>query len=404
MNINNNKYFINIPYLILVVTMFLDIKFNSLAIVLLFLFSIIYLEKKRVYQRKYILIFSLLFFFNFLHIYNDRFDLRVLEYNLSYLVFPFAFFLKPLIIKRSFELILKSFLCSCIAVFLILFINAIYLQFSSIGNLYEINWFLFSYHDFVRVINIEPVYASIFAGFSVFISFYFFRNTNKKIYLFFVIILFLFQIMLTSRTPLAATIIVFIISVFQTYSFKKSILLMLLALTTIILLASFHSISRNRFLSTFYGMRSDKKLSNNWGVDSGKLSDRTLKWNSSLKVIKRNPLLGVGSIQMKDTLVVEYKKNNYLMGVQKRFDPHNQYLTEAISNGVFSSLILVLLLLIPFVLALKRRYILYSSFLLLMMLSLFTESVLYRQKGLVFYCFFNALFFSYYFLNKVEKQ
>ncbi|WP_170234440.1 O-antigen ligase family protein [Bizionia saleffrena] len=383
--------------------MFLDIKFNSIAIVLLFLFSITYLAKQRFNQRKYILIFSLLFFFNLLHVYNERFDFIVLESNLSYLIFPLIFFLKPIVNRRSFELILKSFLYCSIAMFLVLLFNAIYIQFFSIGNFYEINWFLFSYHDFVKIINIEPVYASIFAGFSVFISFYFFRNTNKNYFLIFIVILLLFQVMLTSRTPLVATFLILIISIFQTYSFKKSMLLMLLSLIIMMILVSLHSVSRNRLLSTFYGMQSDTKLSKNWGEDSGKLSDRTLKWDSSLEVIKRNPIIGVGAIQMKDSLVREYKKNNYLIGAQKRFDPHNQYLTETLSNGVFSGIALILLLLVPYILALRAKYILYSSFVLLIVFSLFTESVLYRQKGLVFYCFFNALFFSFYFLKSDKR-
>lgn len=402
MNILNNNYFNYLPYVILVVSMFLDIKFNSIAIILLLLFSIVYYERQTPLNGKLIFFFSGIFFFNFFHFYNNGFDFGILESSLSYFIFPLIFILKPIVDKSKFELILKTFLFCNIGVFLVCLGNAFYLQYSSIGNLYDINWFLFSYHDFARMIDIEPVYLSIFSGFSVFISFSLYRNTNRSIYVVCILALILFQIMLTSRTPLIATFVLLIINVFQTYSFKKSFGLMTVILLVFIMLISFHSVTKSRFISTFIGLKPETRLSKNWGEDSGKLSDRTVKWESTIKLIKRNVYVGVGSTNVKDSLVEEYKKNNYSVGVQKRFDPHNQYLTESLSNGIFSGIFLTLTLLVPCLWALKHKHILYSSFLMLVMFSFLTESVLIRQKGLVFYCFFNALLFAYYFYKRKE--
>ena len=399
----NNKFLQIPPYLFVIITMFLGLTLNSIAIIILFLYSIIFNNK---YSREniwFLIFLTSLFFFNFFHIYNNGFNFKILESKLSYLVFPLIFFFNPILNKQTYELILKFFLISNLTIFLICLFNAIYIQFLSIGNFYDINWFLFSYHDFVRVINIEPIHASVFSGLSVFISFYFFNKNNKRIYIYIILALVLFQVMLTSRMPLVATCIVLIISIFKTYSFKKSMLLMFLTLTLILSLGSLHSITRARFISVFKGVTPGTRLAINWGQESGKFSDRTLKWGSSVNIIKRNLLIGVGGTKMKDSLVEEYKKNNYRVGVKKRFDPHNQYLTETLSNGILSTVVLILLLTLPCLIAFKRGHILYFSFLLLNIFCLTTESLLYRQKGLVFYCFFNALFFSYYFFKKKEE-
>lgn len=119
---------------------------------------------------------------------------------------------------------------------------------------------------------------------------------------------------------------------------------------------------------------------------------RVLAWKASIKLIKENPILGVGTGDVRDELLKKYQEMGYTGVAQKNYNPHNQYLQTYLSTGVLGFLTLLLLLLIPFVLSLIKGKILYSLFSLLFLLNLTAESMLENQAGIVFFCFFNTIF------------
>jgi O-antigen ligase len=77
----------------------------------------------------------------------------------------------------------------------------------------------------------------------------------------------------------------------------------------------------------------------------------------------------------------------------KNYDPHNQYFSTTLELGMQGLLILLIALLIPLIVGLKRR----SALLVLLSVNLLFnsafESMLQRQSGIVFYMFWYCLLF-----------
>ena len=126
-------------------------------------------------------------------------------------------------------------------------------------------------------------------------------------------------------------------------------------------------------------------------------TERLLIWQSAVSVIKENVLVGVGTGDTNDALLKTYKTNQYSGALESRLNAHNQYLQTFIAIGIIGFLALMSMLFIPLYTALKKRDILYLLLLLLICFNLLFESMFERQAGVVFYAFFNGLFFFYMF-------
>jgi O-antigen ligase len=72
---------------------------------------------------------------------------------------------------------------------------------------------------------------------------------------------------------------------------------------------------------------------------------------------------------------------------------HNQYFEETLHNGIGGLLLFLISLLVPAYIALSRKDLIYLAFILIFSLCCITESMLTRQIGIIFYAFFNSLYF-----------
>ncbi|MDQ4138889.1 MAG: hypothetical protein M3142_00040, partial [Bacteroidota bacterium] len=85
------------------------------------------------------------------------------------------------------------------------------------------------------------------------------------------------------------------------------------------------------------------------------------------------------------------------------YNTHNEYLEEALRHGIIGLTLLMLAFLFPVVLSIKHRNFLYFLFLITFMIACLSEVFLNRQKGVIFYAFFNALLFMYTMNKQSEK-
>jgi len=131
--------------------------------------------------------------------------------------------------------------------------------------------------------------------------------------------------------------------------------------------------------------------------------ERIFIWRSCLQIIEENFLVGVGTGDVKDRLMLEYEKNNITTAYNEKLNAHNQYLQTFISLGIVGLLILLLSLILPIIAAFKMRHMIYLLFLLLIGFNLLFESMFERQAGVVFYAFFNGLLFFYLIMNLDPK-
>ncbi len=117
----------------------------------------------------------------------------------------------------------------------------------------------------------------------------------------------------------------------------------------------------------------------------GGRSLRIEKWKNALETYAKHPLLGTGAGDMMDELAATYRKNDFQIALQHRFNPHNQYLQTLMTYGPMGFILLV-----GFYVSLAFSAIRKRSFALLFLLgcftlSMITESMLERQAG-IFFC------------------
>jgi O-antigen ligase len=122
-------------------------------------------------------------------------------------------------------------------------------------------------------------------------------------------------------------------------------------------------------------------------------SERLVVWKAGIKIIRENPVFGVGTGDVKDALLSEYQKENKMLVYNLRLNAHNQYIQTYIALGIPGILLLVLFLILPGWWSLRNKQYLYFSFLVVFAFNILVESMLEVQAGVIYYAFFNALFF-----------
>lgn len=123
------------------------------------------------------------------------------------------------------------------------------------------------------------------------------------------------------------------------------------------------------------------------------VSFRLLEWSGSLEELKKSWLLGVGTGDSQTTLQAYYTKYSTADFV-KGYNAHNQYLQTTLELGVIGLLLLLICIFRPIFASFQLQPA-HVAFAILFGLMCFTESVLARQKGIVFFTMFQSLFFRY---------
>ena len=118
---------------------------------------------------------------------------------------------------------------------------------------------------------------------------------------------------------------------------------------------------------------------------------RLLEWRGAWSIICQNPILGVGTGDGNQTLKKFYSNYN-ASTTSVDYDAHNQYLQTWLETGLFGLAFLLLCLFLPWVRSINQTTDI--SFIIIFSSMCLTESVLNRQKGIIFFSFFFALLLS----------
>ncbi len=119
---------------------------------------------------------------------------------------------------------------------------------------------------------------------------------------------------------------------------------------------------------------------------------RWMYWETALKIVKNNLFIGVGTGDIQDAFNEQYKKDNSILTEQYRLRTHNQYLTYAVSLGLFGFCWFLGCFLFPFLKKTGYKNYLYLAFFSIAFLSMLSEDTLEVQAGISFFAFFNTLF------------
>ena len=143
----------------------------------------------------------------------------------------------------------------------------------------------------------------------------------------------------------------------------------------------------NRIKTVFTAISS---TSNNQ-EESESTAVRMLIWSAANQVISENMLIGTGTGDSKESLIVEYEKRGMTGALEHKLNAHNEYYQVFVSLGIIGLIILMLTLLLPLYNAFTSSNAIYVLFLLIIILNFIPESMFETQAGVIYFAFFNSV-------------
>ena len=340
------------------------------------------------------------------------YGLSDIEYKLTFLIFPLLILTSDRIKYKHILGVVRVFYITLFLLSIYMIANAWINLESQSPNAIKNTLDYFTYERLAANVGIQPIYLSMYMVFALFAVIWdlFLEQKSKLsksqevIAQFLAFNFYLMVVLLSSRMELLIMLSIgSLLILWVEYEkknkkwFKAIFKILALGSVTIVLLGAF-PVNKARY-EEMLDFEKDY-TENKWGGRS----IRFQKWLNTLELISEQPLLGTGTGDLQNELQKVYKRNNFDIAYGYRFNPHNQYLQTWATFGLFGLFFLFGI----FIFSLKYAYYssnkLYILLVFILALSMITESILERQKGLVFFSFFLLLFGSYYFNDKVIKE
>lgn len=374
-----------------------QIGFLSLAIVTLFILTLIQLNKNRKVEWWNIVMSGagIFFFFLISMLWTENVSVgwKSIETKLSLILIPLILGLSPPMNKRQFLFISWAIVSSVFISSLMLLILA-YLRYLNSADMGEYTYVKLSAH-------FHPSYVGMYytAGLC-FIKFHLEKETKSKrlkFFLRFVTVLLVIMIaLLSSKSAILCCLTVLTLALVRNLTKSKNGRnTPFLAGVTALLIFSvlFNPMSKNRINSAI-----TKNVVRTSDVENDKIlatkrsstQARVLIWGLALEMILNSPS-GEGVGDSKESLMSMYDRDEEYYMLSKRFNVHNQFLETGISAGLISLIFMIIMFVFLFIKALRSRDILMLSVILIITLNLLTESMLERQSGAVFISLFLGL-------------
>ena len=346
-------------------------------------------------------------------LYSDNLGVAEIDIvqKLTFILFPFILLFNDRIKCRHLRGLIRLFYWTVFILSIYMLIIAWFNYYTQIPLLQN-DLDYFTYEKLANNVGIQPIYLSmymVFAFFGVLWDFYLqpkigltkAGNLMASIWLFH---FYMMVVLLSSRMELM--ILILLISILILWlEYKKKNRKWLMAIFKILVLGSVTIILLGVFpinKARYQEMIDFKKdyTQNRWGGRDIRIQ----KWLNSLELIAEQPLLGTGTGDMQDELQKVYKRNNFEVAYDHKFNPHNQYLQTWVTFGLIGLFFLFGILAVSFKHSISSENLLYVMLVLILTLSMITESILERHKGVVFFSFFLLLFGAYYLNNKEQPE
>ncbi|WP_161991966.1 O-antigen ligase family protein [Flagellimonas algicola] len=123
-------------------------------------------------------------------------------------------------------------------------------------------------------------------------------------------------------------------------------------------------------------------------------SIRYYLWKLSLKTAKNSLLLGHGTGSVQNELNDQCLQHYYFSTCEllRNKNSHNQYLNFLVSNGLLFLLLFVLAIVISIIKSIRTNNIFLLTFLTFISVNLFFESLLQRERGVIYFMLFIVVF------------
>jgi O-antigen ligase len=403
MNLSSLKYKAN--YYILILLVFVIPLERRLAppLIILLLITSLFNNRFNQLRGKNILLFTsiyLLYLFGLLYSSNLDCGLNDLVGKLSLFVFPIIFFISNINFNSKLDVILRSFVEGVL-------VSGIISVFVSIVKFYytlDASWFFYANVSAF----LHSSYFAMYASFAILIIYYFvFKDalqTKKSTLIKLIQLLFLSLLIILSCSKAGLLSLLFIhFGAIGYWLIKRKAYLK----GSLVFVVFFCLLSLFYFQSSTLKNRVDEVFSVSSSGDTSSGSSTAVRidiWKASIDLIKKKPFFGYGTGDVENILVEKYKQEGLSVIAEKKLNAHNQFLQTSIAIGLVGTLVLILIFIIPLFYAVRDRKYMYVFFILLIILNLLSESMLERQMGVVFYAFFNSLFFVAYFDSLSNKD
>jgi len=385
-----------------VFTLPFKININNIFIIGFVLVSLLFFNKvsfiKALKSNKYIflvLAWSLWNIFSLLWVEDLTQGMKELNRQIYYFIIPFSFLSVSTYVNDKFiNTVFKYFIYGCIFTSLICVVNATLSTYDhgSVNPFNEINGNFFSYFNFTGFLKIHPIYFASQVLISLFLIVYdFFNNKILKTFslakIGIIIYLVVILMLLNSFIMLFNLIILLVFCFFMFRSTAAKVALSVIIISFAILSSGF-LFEKSKSIK----IQSDITQTDFSGNEFTALKARVAKTHGTITVIKENFWFGVGMGDAEEELVKGYEKIGFQHGVETKYNPHNQYLSEFLKSGVIGIILFLCVILQQFRLALKNKNTIQLFFMFSIVFFFLTESVLERQMGVVFFIFFTTLF------------
>ena len=249
---------------------------------------------------------------------------------------------------------------------------------------------------FEEVTGIHPTYMGMFLCFAVCITLLLHPANDRKggvVKYGLVYLLVVFLLSLLAKSPLIALVI--ICSHFA-YLRRKTLYRYKLLISGLLI-----AIMVACFFIPFFGQRVKEIFQFAGAGKAGTVADnsmyvRQMIWKVDTDLLRQHWLTGVGPGRMLHMLHERY----FFYSIAHQFsvgyyDPHNEYFSQWLSFGILGIVLFLVGIGAQFINALRAKNNLYLYLLIIFAITFFTETVLSRQKGVMFYAVFTSLFFFY---------
>jgi O-antigen ligase len=248
----------------------------------------------------------------------------------------------------------------------------------------------FSYIQLAKTVGMHPAYFSMYLIFCLTILFTEKYSSKRQeiIHLLLTLLISAFTAMLATRAAIIAFVVSAIFLVIGKIRNRQSVasLSIFIVAASIGFLVVFNPVARFRVIEE--PMRTNY-VANTSVTEWNSVSYRLVEWQGSWSVINDHMIFGVGTSGWKVALLDFYSNYNSSVAGQM-LNSHNQFLQVWMENGILT-LFVILFCIFGFVFRppINQKYV---AFILIFSIMCITESILERQKGIVFFTMFQTLF------------
>lgn len=322
-----------------------------------------------------------------IHTENMNAGLQAVQNKISFLLFPLFFF--TIFSSINLKTVLKTLFISSLLYVALCFIRGgyFYLTQHTIANFFSSDLF---FELVPGQIILHPTYGAVYFTIITTICCYLFitkqhlfkKKNNLKII---TIVGFSVAYIIFSGSKLG--FLSFIISsgfiivfyALHTKRYKQTIIAVIL-LASGGFIAVYSSPLKLKFEQAYLEMFNGNKNPEDYYMSTGA---RLWTWKTTIELIEKHPISGVGTGDIKDELNLIYDEKN--MVYVKGLDSHQQYLQTFASIGVFGFLSLTTMLITLLYLAIKNKNFLLLVFTFTYIFWGFTESMFERHEGILFF-------------------